>query len=410
MHARGGKESEYILWLFKIYNKNMVKLNRPHIGIFGKMNVGKSSLINALTGQNTAVVAGVAGTTTDPVKKNMEILGLGPVTLIDTAGVDDTSALGAQRIAKTREVLNQIDLAIIVFADNFGSYEEELMSWCRARQVPFFLLHNKADLFPPAPKEIDGAEVVEFSNTWADTADLLEAIIRHMPQRAYSHDDLFGGFVGEKEVVLLVMPIDASAPEGRLILPQVQTLRALMDLHAVAVCVQPQQLPQALAEYSPKLVVTDSQVFAQVNALVPPQIPLTSFSILFSRVKGDFDLFLSGTRQIAHLQDGDKVLVLESCTHSVNVCDDIGRVKLPALLQKKTGRKLHFEFITSLDPLPSDLSAYKLVLQCGGCMVTRQQILSRVHRLARAGVPVSNYGMAIAWCSGIFERVTEIFR
>ncbi|MBR2865010.1 MAG: [Elusimicrobiaceae bacterium] len=388
----------------------MVKLNRPHIGIFGKMNVGKSSLINALTGQNTAVVAAVAGTTTDPVKKNMEILGLGPVTLIDTAGVDDASALGGQRIAKTREVLHQIDLAIIVFTDKFATSEKELAAWCRLQKVPYFLVHNKADLFPPAPKEIDGAEVVEFSNTWPDTADLLEAILRNMPQKAYSHDDLFGGFIKEKDVVLLVMPIDASAPEGRLILPQVQTLRALMDLHAVAICVQPQELPKALAEYTPKLVVTDSQVFAQVNACVPPQVPLTSFSILFSRVKGDFDLFLSGTRQIAHLQDGDKVLVLESCTHSVNVCDDIGRVKLPALLQKKTGRKLHFEFITNLDPLPENLSGYKLVLQCGGCMVTRQQILSRIHRLARAGVPVSNYGMAIAWCNGIFERVTEIFR
>lgn len=388
----------------------MVKLNRPHIGIFGRMNVGKSSLINALTGQQTAVVAEVAGTTTDPVKKNMEILGIGPVTLIDTAGVDDVSFLGAQRVAKTQEVLEQVNLAILVFSESFGPYEEKWISYFQQKKVPYFLVHNKADLFPPVSAEINGAEVVEFSSHWGDTAELISAIIGHMPATAYSHDDIFGGFVGEGDEVVFVMPIDASAPEGRLILPQVQSLRGLLDVNAIGICLQPAQLQAWLKKHTPKLVVTDSQAFAYVSSVVAPDIALTSFSILFSRLKGDFDLFLTGTEKIDSLQEGDKVLVLESCTHSVNVCDDIGRVKLPALLQKKTGKKLSFDFVTNLDPLPQDLSVYKLALQCGGCMVTRKQILNRLAHLTTAGVPVSNYGLAIAWCTGIFKRVTEIFR
>ncbi len=388
----------------------MVKLNRPHIGIFGKMNVGKSSLINALTGQESAVVAPVPGTTTDPVKKIIEILGIGPVTLIDTAGWDDASPLGPQRVAKTQEALRQCDLALIVFADAFGPYEKEWAAQCRAQHTPFFFVHNKSDLFAAAAPELEGAEVVEFSCRGGDTADVLEAIIRTLPPSAYAPDDIFGGFVGENDEVVLVMPIDASAPQGRIILPQVQAVRGLLDARAVAVGLQPSQLAGWLKKHMPKLVVTDSQAFAQVSALVPPQVPLTSFSILFSRLKGDFDLFLQGTPQIDNLQDGDKVLILESCSHSVNRCDDIGRVKLPAWLQKKTGKKLHFDVLANLDPLPPHLADYKLAIQCGGCMVTRQQILNRLSRLAAAGVPVSNYGMSIAWCTGIFERVTEIFR
>ncbi len=394
----------------KIYNKHMVKLNRPHIGIFGRMNAGKSSLVNVLSQQDTAVVAAVPGTTTDPVKKIMEILGIGPVTLIDTAGLDDTSELGPQRVAKTQEVLNQVNLALIVFAQDFGSYEKDLAALCRQRGVPFFFVHNKSDLYPAAPKELEGAEVVEFSCLDNNNKPLLAAIAKHMPKSAYAHDDVFGGFVKAGDEVVLVMPIDASAPEGRLILPQVQAMRSLLDLHAIGIGVQPAELPLWLAKHTPKLVVTDSQAFKQVSAAVPAHIPLTSFSILFSRLKGDFDLFLQSTPKIDDLQDGDRVLILESCSHSVNKCDDIGRVKIPAWLQKKTGKKLHFDVLASLDPLPKDLSVYRLAVQCGGCMVTRVQVLNRVHRLAQAGVPVSNYGMTIAWCNGIFDRVTEIFK
>ena len=402
MTTREGRKVAIILY--------MVQLNRPHIGIFGRMNVGKSSLINALTGQETSLVSAVAGTTTDPVKKNIEILGLGPVTFIDTAGIDDVSELGAERIKKTRAVVEQIDLAVLVFTTEFGPYEQAWVEIFRTQKIPFFIVHNKADLFPPAPAQLAGTEVIEFSAKQADTADLLEALIRHLPATAYQSDDLFGGFVHAGDEVLLVTPIDASAPQGRLILPQVQTLRALLDLHAVGTCVQLVQLAGYLKKHHPKLVVTDSQAFKQVSQLVPAQLPLTSFSILFSRLKGDFDLFLRGTAQIDQLQDGDKILVLESCTHSVNKCDDIGRVKIPAWLQQKTGKKLFFDTVSNLDPLPEDLSVYKLALQCGGCMVTRQQILQRLQRLVSAGVPVTNYGMAIAWCHGIFARATEIFR
>lgn len=388
----------------------MVKLNRPHIGIFGRMNAGKSSLINAISGQKSALVSAVAGTTTDPVKKNIEILGIGPVTLIDTAGWDDTSELGAARVSKTREVLDQINLAILVYAGQWEQPETELAALFTAQKIPFFIVHNKLDLFPQAPAEIDGHEVVPFCKDAADTADLLAAIIRHLPASAYSCEDIFGGFVQTGDEVVLVMPIDASAPQGRLILPQVQAMRGLMDLHAVGIALQPQELAGWLKKHTPKLVVTDSQAFKEVSAIVPGNIALTSFSILFSRLKGDFDLFLQGTPHIDKLQEGDKILVLESCTHSVNKCDDIGRVKIPNWLQKKTGKKLIFRTVSSLDPLPDDLPTYKLAVQCGGCMVTRAQILSRITHLARAGVPVTNYGMAIAYCNGIFGRVTEIFR
>lgn len=388
----------------------MVKLNRPHIGIFGRMNAGKSSLINAISGQESALVSDVAGTTTDPVKKNIEILGIGPVTLIDTAGWDDVSALGAQRVAKTREVLHQVNLAILVYAGEFSTPEKELVSLLRAQKIPFFIVHNKLDLFPHAPAEIDGAEVISYFQDVPDHSDLISAIIRHLPPSAYRADDIFDGFISEGEEVVLVMPIDSSAPEGRLILPQVQALRGLMDLHAVAIGLQPQELAGWLRHHTPRLVITDSQAFKEVNTVVPSHIALTSFSILFSRLKGDFDLFLQSTPKIDNLQEGDKVLILESCTHSVNKCDDIGRVKIPRWLQQKTGKKLVFETLSNLDPLPTDLSAYKLAVQCGGCMVTRAQILDRIYRLARAGVPVSNYGMTIAYCNGIFSRVTEIFR
>ena len=388
----------------------MVKLNRPYIGIFGRMNVGKSSLVNVLSGQQTALVSSTAGTTTDPVQKNMEILGIGPVSIIDTAGWDDATELGKKRVAKTSEVLDKINLAILVFVEEFAAPERELAALLQARKIPFFIVQNKQDIVAPVPSPMQGVELIPFSCKTSDNTLLIQAIIRHMPASAYASEDIFGGFVQEGDEVVLVMPIDASAPEGRLILPQVQALRCLLDLHATGICLQPQQLGRWLAKHTPKLVVTDSQAFEQVNKVVPPTLPLTSFSILFSRLKGDFDLFLQGTPHIDRLQEGDGVLILESCSHSVNKCDDIGRTKIPAWLEKKTGHHLQFKIISGLDPLPADLSAYKLAVQCGGCMVTRVQILARIKQLAQAGVPVSNYGMTIAWCHGIFNRVTEIFQ
>lgn len=373
------------------------------------MNVGKSSLVNALTGQQVSVVAEHPGTTTDPVKKIIELVGIGPVELIDTAGVDDQSALGAKRISRTNEALDQVDLAVLVFAGDFDSYDQGLMETCLARKVPFFLVQNKTDL-PTTNVEIKGAEVVPFTCKNPNVPLLLNAIANHLPKSSYAPDVILDDYISAGDEVILVMPIDASAPQGRLILPQVQTIRNLLDIGATAICVKDSELRACLEKHTPKLVVTDSQAFKYVSSVVPAYIPLTSFSILFSRLKGDFDAFLKGTPQINKLQEGDKILVLESCSHTVNKCDDIGRVKIPNWLQKFTGKKLSFTTISNLDPLPEDVASYKLAIQCGGCMVTRTQILRRLEILKSAGVPVSNYGLTIAWCNGIFDRVTEIFR
>lgn len=387
----------------------MVQLNKPRIGFFGKMNVGKSSLVNALTGQQVSVVADKPGTTTDPVKKVIELVGIGPVELIDTAGVDDLTQLGEQRVSRTNNALDQVDLAVLVFAGKFDEYDQTLMETCQARKVPFFFVQNKTDL-PTTNVEIKGADVVAFSCKTPNIPLLLKAISEHLPKSSYAANVILDDYVNAGDEVVLVIPVDASAPQGRLILPQVQTIRNLLDIGATAVCVKDTELRDCLAKHTPKLVVTDSQVFNYVSTVVPAHIPLTSFSILFSRLKGDFAAYLKGTPHINKLQDGDKILVLESCSHTVNSCDDIGRVKIPNWLQKFTGKKLEFTTISNLDPLPKDLTPYKLAIQCGGCMVTRTQIMRRLEILKQAGVPVSNYGLTIAWCNGIFERVTEIFR
>lgn len=387
----------------------MVQLNRPHIGFFGKMNAGKSSLINTLAGQQVSVVSETPGTTTDPVKKTMEILGIGPVVLVDTAGIDDNSILGAKRVQRTQDALDQVDLAILVFAGNFDEYDRGLMETCLSRKVPFFIVQNKTDL-QYTNVEIQGVDVLNFTCQQPRVSELIHAIQTHLPKSSYSSDVILDDYVKAGDEVVLVIPIDASAPEGRLILPQVQTIRNLLDIGAVAICVKDTELREYLQHHTPKLVVTDSQAFKYVSAIVPETIALTSFSILFSRLKGNFDAFLKGTPKISRLQDGDKVLMLESCSHSVNKCDDIGRVKIPTLLQQFTGRKLEFTIISNLDALPDNLSDYRLAIQCGGCMVTRTQIIRRLTILEEAGVPISNYGLALAYCNGIFERVTSIFR
>ena len=387
----------------------MVKINRPHIGFFGKMNAGKSSLINALAGQNVSVVSETPGTTTDPVKKTMEILNIGPVVLVDTAGIDDMSVLGAKRVQRTQDALDQVDLAVLVFAGNFDEYDKGLMETCLSRKVPFFFVQNKTDL-QRTNVEIQGVDVVDFSCQEPNVTLLINAIKNHLPKSSYSSNVILDDYVKAGEEVVLVIPIDDSAPEGRLILPQVQTIRNLLDIGAVAICVKDTELREYLQRHTPKLVVTDSQAFKYVSSIVPQTIALTSFRILFSRLKGDFDAFLKGTPFINRLQDGDKVLMLESCSHSVNKCDDIGRVKIPALLQQFTGKKLEFTMVSNLDALPENLTDYKLAIQCGGCMVTRTQIMRRLEILKEVGVPVSNYGLTLAYCNGIFERVTEIFR
>lgn len=388
-----------------------------HIVITGRRNNGKSSLINVLTGQQTAIVSAVAGTTTDPVKKSYEIPGFASVIFTDTAGIDDTGELGRQRIQKTYEQLPKADIAILVITGNrFETAETELVRKFRELDLPFLIVHNKADLTPLAPqlekqlRQQYNVPVLDFSARQPENIPLLLEQLRKTAPSA-SPVSLLEGIVKPQDIVLLVAPVDSEAPEGRLILPQVKTLRALLDKHATGIILQPEEIPGFLNKTGirPDLVITDSQVFGQVAALLPSDIPLTSFSILLARQKGCFREYLDGAENIGKLKDNDTVLILESCSHHVS-CEDIGRVKIPALLRKHTGKKLSFEFISGLDPIPSSPAHYALVLQCGGCMVTATQLRQRLRPFIQAGIPVCNYGMALACFSGILARAVHIFR
>lgn len=367
---------------------------KPRIGFFGRRNVGKSTMINWLTGQQIAIVSDTAGTTTDPVRKSMEIGGIGPVVLVDTAGIDDEGELGRQRVEKSMAALAEVDLALLLYTeDNYGEPEETVERWCREHGTPMLKILTKA---APLDKEA-----------------LIAKIKETLPESAYRGRSLLGDVVHQGDTVVLVTPIDSSAPEGRMILPQVQVLRDLMDIHAQAFFCQPEELPSTLAalKESPRLVVTDSQAFQRVNALTPDEVPLTSFSVVLARQKGLFKEYLEGTKKIGELQDGDRVLMLESCTHNVT-CEDIGRVKLPAALKKATGKDLQFDILAGNDAIPHSsflISNYSLVIQCGGCVITAQQVKARLLPALEAGVPVSNYGLALAWCNGIFDRATRIF-
>ena len=378
---------------FNSYFCSMKKGNelKPRIGFFGRRNVGKSTMINWLTGQQIAIVSDTAGTTTDPVRKSMEIGGIGPVVLIDTAGIDDEGELGRMRVEKSMAALAEVDLALLLYTEGcYGEPEEMVERWCTEHGTPLLKVLTKS---APIDKEA-----------------LIAQIKEALPESAYRGRSLLGDIVAPGDTVVLVTPIDSSAPEGRMILPQVQVLRDLMDIHAQAFFCQPDELTSTLAALKepPALVVTDSQAFKQVAAIVPDAVPLTSFSVVLARQKGLFLEYLQGTRKIGNLKDGDRVLLLESCTHNVT-CEDIGRVKLPAALRKATGKELLCEVIGGQSPLPAHLSQYALVIQCGGCVITAQQVKARLLPALEAGVPVSNYGLALAWCNGIFERATKIF-
>ena len=391
---------------------------KPHIGIFGRRNYGKSSLVNYLTGQQIAIVSDLAGTTTDPVKKTMEIGGVGPVVWIDTAGIDDEGVVGRMRMDKSLEMLAQADLALILFTNNrFEAEETMLVQTCRDKDIPFVLIYSQADRSKPDDGLIERIEtdyqtrVFVLSVKDPSLREPLTARIREaLPETAYVHRSLLGDVIGEGDTVVMVTPIDSSAPEGRMILPQVQVLRDILDNHASAVVCRETELEQTLTQLSqpPRLVVTDSQVYAMVSRLVPDSVFLTSFSVVLARAKGLFEQYVAGTPAIDRLQDGDRVLMLESCTHNVT-CEDIGRVKLPRLLAKYTGKQLHCEAVAGLSALPHNLDTYALVIQCGGCVVTAKQLASRLAPAIEAGVPVSNYGLAIAYMNGIFERSMRIF-
>lgn len=396
--------------------RNTPKGMRLHIGIFGRRNVGKSSILNALTRQNVSIVSDVAGTTTDPVEKPMELLPIGPVLFIDTAGIDDAGALGELRVQRTKSVFDRTDVGLIVTkADEWGEFEDGILRELTERKAPVIVIFNKSDLAEPDAAAVARlkATKVPFVRTVAicgeGLLDVREALIKAAPEDFINAPSILGDLVPAGELVVLVVPIDLEAPKGRLILPQVQAIRDTLDVDAYCMVVKERELRDALDRLKrpPALVVTDSQGFLKVAGDTPREIPLTSFSILFARFKGDLNEFVRGALAIETLHPGDRVLIAEACSHHP-IGEDIGRVKIPRWLQQYVGGKLEFTAVQGHD-YPDDLSPYKLIVHCGACMWNRREMLSRMLRARQAGVPISNYGMTIAYSLGIFERALEPF-
>lgn len=385
-----------------------LKSMRLHIGVFGKTNVGKSSLLNRITSQNISIVSKVAGTTTDVVEKSMELLPVGPVTFLDTAGIDDKTELSEKRIEKTMSVINRTDVAVIVCDYNgINEYEKELIKKLETLKIPYLIVVNKSDI---KKITLDGYKNVIYTSVKEDE-DLVfkfkDALVKLLPDDFVNSPKIAGDLVPPKSTVILVIPIDKEAPKGRIILPQVQTLRDLLDSDCLTYVVKESELAQALKNLKtpPSLVITDSQAFKQVSEIVPENIPLTSFSILFARLKGDLGAFVKGAKAIENLKDGDKVLILESCTHHA-IEDDIGRVKIPKWLKQKTGKDLIIENFAGHD-FP-DISSYALVIHCGACMTNRREVLSRILIANEKNIPITNYGIVISYCLGILPRAIKI--
>lgn len=409
---------EYIpAFHFIIKLLKMAKDLKPHIGIFGRRNNGKSSIINKLTGQDIAIVSDFVGTTTDPVKKSMEIFGIGPAVIIDTAGIDDYGELGTKRVEKTYQTIKNIDCAILVITNNeFDTPEIELINRFTENDIPFLVIHNKSDIIPinttlKSRIEHDyNTNVLDFNTINGDTSTLTELLKKTIPETSYHKPSLLGDIIKPKDVVVLVTPIDAEAPDGRMILPQVMAIRDVLDNDCICVVVKETNLQDYFEKITckPALVVTDSQVFAMVNKIVPPEIPLTSFSIVLARLRGDFDNYAKGTSFLSQLKDDDKILMLESCTHQVN-CEDIGRYKIPNLIRKFTKKNISFDYVSGLAPI-ENIEQYAMVIQCGGCMVTRKQLINRTNMAVNKNIPISNYGMTLAYLNGIFDRAMEPFR
>jgi [FeFe] hydrogenase H-cluster maturation GTPase HydF len=397
---------------------NKGKEAKPHIGIFGRRNAGKSSIINVLTGQDVAIVSSQPGTTTDPVRKSVEIPGIGPVVMIDTAGIDDTGELGSQRVSKSKQVIRSIDMAILVLSENsFDGHEEQLLDEFYEYGVPFLFIHNKEDQesLKPGMKEKISEQfhqsVIAFSALHpSNLEELIGAIRMIMPPSAYQKQSLLGDFLRYGDIVLLITPVDTEAPEGRLILPQVQAIRDILDNDCIAIVLKEREVDAFLKNtgMKPRLAVCDSSVILKADASIPKDIPLTGFSILLARFKGEFDAYLKGTPVISDLKDNDRVLILESCAHQVS-CDDIGRVKIPRWMTSFTGKKLYFDVVPGLNRLDRPVTDYALVVQCGGCMITRKQLAVRLKPAIDMGIPVTNYGMAIAYMQGVYRRAIEPF-
>ncbi len=383
---------------------------RTHLAFFGRRNAGKSSLINALTNQQVSIVSDVAGTTTDPVSKAMEILPLGPCLVTDTPGLDDVGELGGLRVKRTREVLATTDIAILVTTPEYGigEPENEILSETSTRNIPCIIVLNKSDTITDhviANNEVTKQSACPCVNTSALTGDgipsLKEAISKIIPQEAPR--PLITDLIAKGDFIVCVCPIDESAPKGRLILPQQQVIREILDSGANAIVCRETELAETLSKLNEvKFVITDSQAFGIVNKITPKEIPLTSFSIVFARAKGDLQAYCDGVKALAALKDGDTVLISEGCTHH-RQCNDIGTVKLPNWISKKTGKKLNFEW-TSGNQFPEDLSKYSLVVHCGACMLTRRAVQMRIAKCKAAGIPITNYGICIAACSNIMAN------
>ena len=393
-----------------------LKSMRLHIAFFGRTNVGKSTLLNKITGQDVSIVSDIAGTTTDVVEKSMELLPIGPVNFLDTAGLDDRTELGTARIENTMKVLDRTDIGVIV-CDNNGieDYETELIEKFNELKIPFIIIINKTDIDEITPNKLD--DIKKISDNILITSALNDEnlvfnfkklLVNLLPEDFVNSPKIAGDLIEPKSTVILVIPIDKEAPKGRIILPQVQTLRDLLDNNCMVYTVKDSELADAIQNLktSPSLVITDSQAFKKVSEIVSPDIPLTSFSILFARLKGDLEAFIKGAKAIDTLENGDRVLILESCTHH-SIEDDIGKVKIPNLLKKKTGKNLIIEHFSGHD-FP-DISGYKLIIHCGACMTNRREILSRILKADKAGVPITNYGITISYCLGILDRAVQIF-
>ena len=378
---------------------------RVHISFFGCRNAGKSSLVNAITNQQLSVVSDIKGTTTDPVKKTMELLPIGPVVIIDTAGLDDSGELGDLRVAKTKEVLGKTDIAVLVVDSTIGvnDFDNEIICLFEERKLPYIVVYNKADLIKERTaglfytSSVNGEGVNELRERLGKISN------QNKKEKYIIRDRLHAG-----DIVVLVIPIDESAPKGRIILPQQNVLRECLDAHANAICCQVEELTDILAKFTPKLVITDSQVFNKVKDIVPENIVLTSFSILMANYRGKLEQLLEGAYALSKLQNGDAVLISEACTHH-RQCNDIGTVKFPKWIADYTGKSINFEF-TQGGEFPQDLSKYKLIIHCGGCMINEAEMTTRQNRAKEQNIPMVNYGMAIAYMNGISDRALEIFR
>jgi [FeFe] hydrogenase H-cluster maturation GTPase HydF len=388
---------------------------RLHIGLFGRRNVGKSSLLNALTRQEVSIVSDIAGTTTDPVEKPMEFLPLGPVLFVDTAGIDDDGILGGMRVRKTRQAFDRVDMAILVVAGKWGEFENQILDEASSRKIPVVVVFNKIDQVEPAHETIDFIEnkKIAWVKTRADKGEgilsLREKLLMTAPSDFLENRGILGDLVGPGGVAVLVVPIDKEAPKGRLIMPQVQSIRDLLDHDAVCIVAKERELRAVFEKLKspPQLVVTDSQAFLKVVADTPPDVPLTSFSILFSRFRGDLIAQVEGATAIENLRPGDRILVAEACAHHP-IGEDIGRVKIPRWLTQYVGGKLEFITVQGHD-FPDDISQFQLVIHCGACTINRREMLNRIMRCKNAGIPITNYGLTIAYSLGIFERALGPF-